>query len=554
VIDTYNATTGNAVRHKVVVADVSGRIVRVLEDTAEDGVHYPNTPVLSPDGSVAVWEVYDASQGTVAIRKANVGSGAAAALAPGLSPYAFLDNATLLVQDSAGNPFTLPVTGGTEHAVNGLPIDAIHATLNPAGNQLAFGLLDNVADGSPYTASIQVAPITLADGIATVGTGTTIASGLYNKQPSFSRDGSTVYFVREDGMFNTPQGYSGPGDIWSASATATDTSTQSVTSATVADERDVALAATDDGTTPSDPTSTPATPSGTTATVRWTEPTDADLSGVLVSRNGGAAHYVPAPQTSFVDSGLVPGTTYTYTFTSVDRSGNLGSTPATRQLTALAVGAVFADPTSATSATSSFRVKFATAAPSSVTFTVDYLVVGTTTGYHRWVTSAPGLSRTFGSAAGTGVAATSSPPGRNYVFRVKATDAYGNSTGTATSGRATVPYDQTKATLSGGVNMGSRAYYQGTVRRMASKTNYARVALYGNRLQIIGTRCATCGQFALYDGSTKIATVDTRYSRTVNRTVLFTRLTTLGNHTYTIRPLATAGRPNVILDGFAMRR
>jgi hypothetical protein len=37
--------------------------------------------------------------------------------------------------------------------------------------------------------------------------------------------------------------------------------------------------------------------------------------------------------------------------------------------------------------------------------------------------------------------------------------------------------------------------------------------------------------------------------------VLFTRTySRVGTHTFTIRPRATSGRPNVILDGFAMRR
>ncbi|MCW2598557.1 MAG: putative N-acetylmuramoyl-L-alanine amidase [Frankiales bacterium] len=554
VVDTYNPSTFAPLRHKVVVADVSGRIVRVLEDTAEDGVHYPSVPTLSPDGTVAVWEVGDASNNSVSIRKANVGSGAATTLAVALTPYAFLDSTTLLVQDIAGNPFTMPLAGGAKTAVTGLPAQAINVAVSPDGTHLAWGLFDDtVPTGSPYLASMQVAPVSVTGGVATVGSATTIATGLYNKQPSFSRDGSTVYFVRNDGKANTAQGFNGPGDIWSASATATDTSTAAVTSATSADELDVAIATADDGTVPGDPTSTPASLSGTSATVRWTEPADTDLSGVLVSRNGGAARYVPAPVTSLVDTGLVPGTTYSYTFTSVDRSGNLGTTPAVRQLTALAPGATFADPTSIIATKAPFAVKFATAAPTNVTFLVDYLVAGTTT-WKRWVTNTAGLTRTFGSAATTGVAATTSVPGANYTFRVTATDAFGNSTATVLSAHAIVPFDQTKATLSGGSTLTSGAYYLGTVRRLTTTASYAKVSLYGNRFQIIGFKCAACGKFVVYDGSTKVATVDTYATSTKLRQVLYTRLTTLGNHTYTIRPLATAGRPSVVLDGFAMRR
>jgi hypothetical protein len=555
VLDTYNTSTYAYLRHKVVVADISGRTVRVLEDSAQDGVHYSSAPALSPDGNVAVWEVANDPLNTFAIRKADVGSGGVVALAPSLSPYAFLDQNTLLVQDAAGHAFTMPATGGTKTSVAGIPLEALNAAVSPTGTQIVWSLYDNtVPDGSPYKAAIQVAPLTFADGVATVGAATTIATGLYNRQPAFSRDGSKVYFVRNDGKANTSQGYSGPGDIWSASSAASDTSTAAVALATAAiDEHDVAIGTTDDGTAPADPVTAAATMTGTSATIRWTVPSpDADISGVLVSRAGGPSKYIPWPQTSFVDTGLVPGVTSEYGFTTVDRSGHLSS-QVFRRVTAVAAGALFGDPTSAGSTSSSFPVKFATAAPGNVTFTVDYLVIGSN-GYRPWVTSTAGTTRTFGSAATTGVAGTWSPPGRNYVFRVRAFDAYGNSTPAVTSGRATVPVDQTSAAFSGGVTMGSSSYYGTTARRLASTTNWARIALTGNRLQIIGVRCATCGQFAVYDGSTKIATVDTRYSRTVPRQVLYTKLTTLGKHTYTIRPLATAGRPNVILDAFAMRQ
>jgi hypothetical protein len=90
---------------------------------------------------------------------------------------------------------------------------------------------------------------------------------------------------------------------------------------------------------------------------------------------------------------------------------------------------------------------------------------------------------------------------------------------------------------------------------MTSTSAYARFSLIGNRLQVIGFRCSSCGSFAVYDGATKIATVSTYSSTTVARAVLFTKTYTRSmKRTFTIRPLGTSGHPAVALDGFAMRR
>jgi hypothetical protein len=91
---------------------------------------------------------------------------------------------------------------------------------------------------------------------------------------------------------------------------------------------------------------------------------------------------------------------------------------------------------------------------------------------------------------------------------------------------------------------------------MWSATHSAKVTLFGNRLQIVGIKCSSCGSFDVYDGSTRIATVSSYKSGTsVYRTVLFTKsYGSFGTHTFTVRPKPVAGRPNVMIDGFAMRR
>lgn len=145
--------------------------------------------------------------------------------------------------------------------------------------------------------------------------------------------------------------------------------------------------------------------------------------------------------------------------------------------------------------------------------------------------------------------------GGTYRFQLVAMDAFGNSTPYVGSAKAVVPFDQTKATLYGGANVTSAGAYLGSVRRLSATSHYARVSLVGNKLMVIGWRCTTCGKVAIYDGSTRIATVDTYAASTQRRVVLFSRTySASATHTFTLRPLATAGRPYVWLDGFAMQR
>jgi hypothetical protein len=103
--------------------------------------------------------------------------------------------------------------------------------------------------------------------------------------------------------------------------------------------------------------------------------------------------------------------------------------------------------------------------------------------------------------------------------------------------------------------LASSSSYLGSIRQLRTTASYARVTLTGNRLQVIGIKCSACGKFAIYLGSTKVATVDTYASSTKLRQVLYSATySNVASRTYTIRPLATAGRPSVDLDGFAMRR
>jgi hypothetical protein len=538
---------GFTVSQNLVVRDVSGRLVRTIEHVSYASYH-DSQMALSPDGSTIVWTRHDMVHNTYTLRRAAVASGGSVQIAGNYGNSVFLDNTTLLIESYTNPWYTLPVTGGTPVAATGFPDLAILPTVSVLGDKVAWWL-DTTPAGSPVvTSSIQVATLTLTSGHATATSPLTVASGQENEHAAFSRDGSTVFFVKNDGDF-------GPGAIYSVASTG-GTATKLDTTP-VGDVWTQAIGAVDDGTAPGATTPKPAVLNGTSATLGWTSPTDTDLSGTYITRtlNGGSAKniYVPAPLTSYVDTGLTLGATYSYAFKAIDRSGHAGVT-AERSLQALKAAPTAADPTSTTSTKVSFPVTFGPTGPTGATFYVDYVPAGSTTWTH-WITGAAGRAHTFGSAAATNVAATASTLGQSYTFKVQVKDAYGNATPWVNSSRAVVPFDQTKATLVGGGNVYGSSAFLGSLRKLWHTTDYARITLTGNRLQIVGIKCSTCGAFALYDGSTLVATVDTHSTATLVRAVLYTRyFSSVGTHTFTIRPKATTGRPNVMLDGFAMRR
>jgi hypothetical protein len=532
------------VKQEVVVRDTGTQQVRVLESSLVGTGVYPDVPALSPDGSRAVWESYSDATDTYSVRKALVGSGSASTLTSGdLTPYAFLTGDTVLVQTPDGTPYTIPFAGGSTTAVTGLPADAINVTVSPDGSKLAWGLLTN--DSAPYTSTLQVATLT---GPSSVGAATPLDTTLYTRQPAFSRDGSTLFYLKTSGAVG------GSGDLWSVPVTG---GPGAAVAATGADESDVAVTNNPaaDAVAPAAPTiGSSFTIAGTSATVRWTLPADADLSGVLISRAGRDPFFVAAPNTAAIDTGLALGQKYDYTIKAVDRSGNQSVASGTHSMVAMSPVATFGSPTSAASTTTSFPVRFATGGTTGTVFDVDYMPYGGT--WHDWVTGATGNLRTFGSAATTNVAATSSLAGGTYTFKVTVQDdGFGNTSAATPSAAAVVPWDQTKAVFSGSSLLGSSAAYLGSFRRFSSTAAYAKVTLVGNRLQVVGWKCSSCGAFAIYDGATKIGTVNTYAASLAPRVTLFTRTyASNGTHTFTIRPLGTAGHPGVVLDGFAMRR
>jgi hypothetical protein len=546
-VEAWLNSAGNQ-QQSVVVYDVSGRRVAIPQSVPSDTSDLL-FPALSPDGTKVVWNRGDHAAPGATLLVKDLLTGTVTNLGTMTQPT-FLTPTTLLVRDADQKPYTLPITGGTPTPLASLPDWAIQVTVSPDGTRIAW---EDEYYGTPETSEIAVAKLSTSGGI-TVGTPKLTAVGQHNFGPAFSRDGAKVYWVHTDGA-------GGAGTIyrltatWDSNGNPTGVSNVGIDSTSLGNVRFQAFGEKATATSLPLPTTKPATLGGTAARVYWTNPVDSRVSQIQVKRYLGSSTtpqktaYVPVPGTSYLDTGLTVGSTYTYTFASVDRSGNVG-TSVSRKLTAAGAAPSAADPTSRTTTRAPFPVRFGNAL-SNVLWSVDYRVNSGAT-WTSWVTKRAGTVRTFGSAATPVVAATSSVTGQTYAFRSRAFDGFGNSTALVYSARTVVPRDQSGATLYGGTTVSdSRAWY-GSYRRMAATSNYTRITLTGNRLQVVGWKCSGCGSFSVWDNGSYLGTFSTSASSTLARVVVLTKTyTSNATHTFTIKPYSA--KP-VLLDGFAMRR
>ncbi|MBO3742499.1 Ig-like domain-containing protein [Actinoplanes flavus] len=135
---------------------------------------------------------------------------------------------------------------------------------------------------------------------------------------------------------------------------------------------------------------------------------------------------------------------------------------------------------------------------------------------------------------------------------VTATDCAGN-VATRTDAVSLTAVPETAGQLSGAWGTLSRAEYADGAATSASAAGAAAsLTLTGTQVAWIGSRSATSGVATVYLDGQKVATVDTRATTTAHRQVLWARAVTPGTHTVKIVVAGTAGRPAVVVDGFAV--
>ncbi len=215
---------------------------------------------------------------------------------------------------------------------------------------------------------------------------------------------------------------------------------------------------------PTAPASLTATATGaTTASLSWTASTDnVGVTGYTISRGGTAIGSVSGSTTTFSDTGLTPGTAYTYQVTASDAAGNVSppSNPATATTQPDTTPPSAPGTPTATSVTSS-QVSLAWTASSDNVGVVGYHVVRN--------------GSVIASVAGTSYTDSTVSPGTAYTYQVIAYDAAGN---TAPSGTLTVNTPNTGALFSDGFESGDLSQWT-TVAGMTAETAHAHAGTFG---------------------------------------------------------------------------
>jgi hypothetical protein len=533
-------THDNDVRTRAVVHDAySGGQIRVLDDrtlhlpasgTIDPSGSVVSSPIVSTDGEMAVWSVTNFDLGSTALRYSYLPAGpvmtfeSASTVTPvAASPWQVFgidQDGTIVTITMSPEGAPMPVTGAPK-------VSAL--SLSPDGSQAAF-----VTGGDDQV--LSVAPVTYAGGPA-IGEPTVLTTTFASDDvPQFSHDGTRLYWAQDRSA--DPGSTRDDHDLYTMPVAGGEP--QALTDTPAVDE--VSPVETSlDSVSPAPLTLHPLRFRGTSVLVSWDNLQDDDRSTVRVTRTGGSLPTKTAfvPGIEYSDVGLQPNQTYTYAMQALDRSGN-ASTVVTQQVTTVAPGLTFPDPTSTRYYVSpSFRVYF----PKGVTYSVSvHQVAGNE--QDMWLDHATGDSHVFDQAR----------PGGAYEFLMTTHDAFGNDSFPTLVGTAVVPYDQSAAHYIGAVvSQRLPDRYLGSATMLRAAGDSARLKFSGNRFQIIGERCPTCGIMDVYIDGHRVAGVDTHDTQRRPRTVLYTRLVGRGTHVLDVTARGTAGHSDIVLDGFGIR-
>jgi hypothetical protein len=477
-------------------------------------------------------------------------------------PTASPDGTQVAAVNFAASPMALqvfPAAGGTKVTVATEASSYLYSPVwSPDGSSIAF-----VRDATTDTLDAsQIDVVRYYTGTSSWSAASSAvalkrdpSSSWIDADPQWS-DANTLLFERiDDSSSAVPSNqFEAPIDLWSATYD-TGTAAWPADATKLAATPDVDEWAPSTGavdvTAPSPVSFQPFGLGGTSVTVRWTSP-DTDYSHVTLHRtDGSAAPAVDIPNvfgTSYVDTNLTVGTTYTYTATAFDGAGNQAASDSAAQMVTATKGAkiVAVTPTSATGLGLPFRVTWGVAGqPAGTTYDVDYAVKGGTkwalgTTYH-WLT---GTAATYGTFKGVA--------GQTYYFRATVHDTHTNAGSTPWSG-VNVPLDQTAGTFSRGwvTIKNSRAYWLGSIASTGTNGATFTVSPTSKSISIVGDKCAKCGKVAVYVDGRYRGTVSTAANTTKFRQVLWTGVNAaIGKHT--VKLVAILAKGQVLhVDGVA---
>jgi hypothetical protein len=474
---------------------------------------------------------------------------------PTVSP----DGNQIAAVDSSGNAVNLVVFPSTGAGADPTVLASEASTFlaqpawSPDGLTIAF-----VRDESDATFdATQIDAVTFNSGTSSWNAATNVVplqknadASWFDVDPAWSSS-TTLMFERIDDSSSAaaadPSGFA-PIDLWNVTNAAGWSAPTKMADTPTVDEWSPTSAPADT-TAPSAVTLLPVTLNGTSNVVRWTTP-DVDYSHITLHRTDTttttSTDITGVFGTSYVDKGLTVGDTYSYTASTFDGAGNQAASDSNAIVaTATYAPAIVAvTPTSTVYSSLPFRVTWGhSGQPAGTTYDVDYAVKTGST----WTLTAP-INWLSGTTAAYATF-TKGVPGQTYYFRAIVHDTHGNSSSTSWHG-VNVPLDQKSGSISSGwVALTSGKYWLGSIDSTAKNHASFSIAPTAKSVSIIGTKCSTCGKFAVYVDGHYRATVSAASSTSKLRQVLYTVTnTTISSHRVTL--IAVLGTHQVLqIDG-----
>ena len=409
-------------------------------------------------------------------------------------------------------------------------------------------------------------------------TATPIPGTATTDAPHFSPDGSHIVFTHADkdvtittldgSVTSTVTGLSVAYPVWLDDATVlftmlppggnasdifrVDVGATTATQVTTTPDNEAALATPRAANPPpTAPTAVTAVLNGAQVTLAWTPPIDGDVTDFVVRRAPGTLAPATttdgtavsnAGRTGVIDA-VTPGDTYSYSIFAVDAAQQI-SPAASITLQALSPTTITAPRLAWTHyVTPRVPVSWGAGAPAGTHFNLSYGVGSRPTSWHSWIPSTTSRSGYFGSRL---------TPGALYTLRVIVVDNYGNHT-SAAGARVAVPRDDTAASFD---RRWSRVhgdpYWLGAVTSTRIAGASVTLRFSGMKVQVLGTRCPTCGSFRAYVDGHYHGTYSSQ-GRYAERQVLYTYTTvTVRAQILTLVNVATPGHPQLRLDAFAV--
>jgi hypothetical protein len=146
---------------------------------------------------------------------------------------------------------------------------------------------------------------------------------------------------------------------------------------------------------------------------------------------------------------------------------------------------------------------------------------------------------------------TAMRPGTNTAFTLTARDVPGNARTVSVVRKANL-LAETKAARSGSwSSRSSGSYLSGKALAATKKNAKLTYTFTGRSAALLFSRGTKTGKAYVYLDGKKVATIDTKSSKTSYRQALFVRSLTAKKHTLAVVVVGTSGRPTVVSDGLA---